>query len=145
MVDLAREGAEEVLVGCDLAGERHGEVGAPVEAAVEGNDAAATREGARDLDAVLDRFCAGGDEDRLLRRVARHQLVELLRQADGDVIGSHHHAGVAELVELCHDSRFHLGVSVAGVHDGNARAEIDVALALDVPELCVQRALGVDR
>jgi len=101
--------------------------------------------GPRDLHRILHRLGAGGDEDRLLRGVARHQLVELLRQAHGHVIGGHHHAGVAELLELCGHRSLHLQMSVARIDDRDPGAEIDVAIAFDVPQLGVARALDVDR
>ena len=65
MVDVGRQRAEALLVGHDLAGQRHAHEGAAVEAAGEGDDAGALGEGARDLDGVLDGLGAGGDEDRL--------------------------------------------------------------------------------
>ena len=42
------------------------------------------------------------------------------------------------------DARHHLRMAVAGVQDGNAAREIDVALALNVPDLAVLGAVDED-
>ena len=65
-VDLGRERPEALLVGLDLAGQRHRHQRAAVEAAVEGDDRRAAGRGAGDLDRVLDGLGAGVEEDRLL-------------------------------------------------------------------------------
>ena len=49
-----------------------------------------------------------------------------------------------KLLELPRDRRLHLRVHVAGVENGDAAREVDVALALHVPELRVGGAIGVD-
>jgi hypothetical protein len=49
-----------------------------------------------------------------------------------------------ETVELLRDRVLHLGVDVAGVENGDAAREIDVALPLHVPELRVGSAVRVD-
>ena len=41
--------------------------------------------------------------------------------------------------------RDHLGMAVAGVEHGDAAGEVDVAVAVDVPELGTFGALGKDR
>jgi hypothetical protein len=145
VVDLWRERAEQVLVGRDLAGERHREARAAVKSAVECDDAAAPRGSTSDLHAVLDGLGPGGDEDRLLRRVARHQLVQLLRQTHRDVVGRHHHAGVAEPVELLGYGLLDPGMPVPRVDHRDTGTEVDVTIALNVPDLGVPGALGVDR
>src|SRR5215472_9333023 len=67
VINLAREGAEAALIGIDLAGERHGHERAAVESADEGDDRRTLSGIAGDLDRVLDRFRAGGEEDGLVR------------------------------------------------------------------------------
>ena len=76
MEDVARHGAEADLVGHDLAGQRHAHEGAAMEAAGKGDDGLAAGGGAGDLDGVLDRFGARGDEDRLLLEIAGQQRVQ---------------------------------------------------------------------
>jgi hypothetical protein len=58
--------AEALLVGLDLAGQRHAHEGPAVEAAAKGDDGIAAGGDAGDLDRVLAGLGAGGDEDRLL-------------------------------------------------------------------------------
>jgi hypothetical protein len=114
-----------------------------VEAARERDDRAALRGIARDFDRVLDGFGARRQEDRLLRRRARRELVQLLGQLDVALVWRHLKAAVRDLFELRRHCRFHVRVEVARVDDGDAAREVDVAPAFDVPELRVLRALGV--
>jgi ParB family chromosome partitioning protein len=141
---VRHHGAEARLVGLHLAGQRHAHEGAAVESAGEGDDGRAAGRGARDLDRVLDRLGAGGDEDGFLPEVARHGLVEALGQPHVIFIGHDLMAGVGEVVELVLDGGDHLGVAVAGVDHGDAGSEVDVAPALHVPDLGILGALGVD-
>ena len=96
MVDVGRERAEALLVGHDLAGQRHAHEGAAVEAAGEGDDGRAAGGGARDLDGVLDRLGAGGEEASSSWR-NRHwrSCVQPLGQRDVALVGHHLEAGVA--------------------------------------------------
>ncbi len=57
----------------------------------------------------------------------------------------HLEADVAERLQLLFDGRDDARVLVAGVDHSDARAEIDVALAVLAPDLGVLGALGVDR
>jgi hypothetical protein len=66
MPDAGRHGAELGLVGHDLAGERHAQQRAAMEAAVEGDDIRAAGIGAGKLDGVLDGFGTRGDEAAFL-------------------------------------------------------------------------------
>ena len=143
--DAAGERAELHLVGNDLAGQRHGEQRAAVEAAVEGDDVAAAGMGAGDLDGVLDGLGAGRHEEGLLLARDGRQRVELLGELDEGLVGHHHEAGVGEAVELLLDAPHDRGMAMAGVEDGDAAGEIDEAAAFDVPDLGVLRRLGEDR
>jgi hypothetical protein len=64
--DIRHHRAEALLVGLDLAGQRHAHEGPAMEAAAKGDDGVAARGDAGDLDRVLAGLGAGGDEDRLL-------------------------------------------------------------------------------
>jgi hypothetical protein len=145
VIDLPREGAEAGLVGHHLAGEGHAHHGAAVEAPLEGDGAAATGVGAGDLDGVLHRLGAGGEEEGALGGGAGHQGIQLLRQLDIAGVGGDLEAGVAELLELLAHRRHHLGVVVAGVEHGDAGGKVDVAVALHVPQLGVVRPVDEDR
>ncbi len=71
--------------------------------------------------------------------------VQPLGQADIGLVGHHLEGGVREALGLLGHRRHHLGVAVAGVEHGDAAGEVDVAAALDVPDLGVLGALGIDR
>ena len=115
-----------------------------MEAAGEGDDRRAAGGVAGDLDGVLDRLGAGGDEDRLLVELAGQHAVQPLGQPHIALVGHDLMAGVGETVELRLDRRDHLRVAVAGVDDGDAGREVDVAAALDIPDLGVLGAIGID-
>ena len=141
VVDVAREGPELGLIGQDLAGQAHGQQGAAVEGAVEGDHGAAPGIGAGDLDRVLHRLGAGIHEQRLGVR-DRHQAVQALGQFDIAVIGHDLEGGVGEALFLRGHGGHHLGVAVAGVEHGDAAGEVHVAAAVDVPDLRVVRPVG---
>src|SRR6185437_3680505 len=57
----------------------------------------------------------------------------------------HLEAGVHQLVELTSHRISHLRMNVSRVENGDARGEIDVAASLDIPDLGVGGAVGVNR
>ncbi|MNQ55387.1 hypothetical protein D3C85_694810 [compost metagenome] len=116
-----------------------------MEAALEGDGAAAAGVGAGYLDGVLHRLGAGGEEEGTLGGRARHQGVELLGKLDIARVGGDLEAGVAELLELLAHGGDHLGVVVAGVEHGDAGGKVDVAVALHVPQLGVLGPVDEDR
>ena len=61
------------------------------------------------------------------------------------VVGRDREAGMGEGVELLLDALHHRGMAVAGIDDGDAAGEIDVAAALDVPHFGILGARGHDR
>ena len=144
MEDIGRHGAEADLVGHDLAGQGHAHEGAAMEAAGKGDDRLAAGGVAGDFDRVLDGLCAGGDEDRLLVELAGQHAVQPLGEAHIALIGHDLVAGMGEAVELRLDRLDHLRMAVAGVDHRDARREVDVAAALDVPDFRVFGAIGVD-
>jgi hypothetical protein len=115
-----------------------------MEATGEGDDRRTAGGVAGDLDGVLHRLGAGGDENRLLVEPAGQHAVQPLRQPHIALIGNHLVAGVGKAVELRLDGLDHLRVAVASVDDGDARREVDVAATLDIPDLRVFGAVGVD-
>ena len=104
VIDLRQHRPEACLVRLHFAGEADAGERAAVEAAGEGDDRGALRMEARNLDRVLDRLGAGAEEDRFLGRLARRQLVELLRERDVAFVGRDLEAGVHEAVELARDA-----------------------------------------
>ena len=118
-----------------LAGrEGHRAHGAPVEGAGEADEVGAPRVIARQLDGRLDGLGAGIGQERHRGLVERRHLVQLLGQFD--------HLGVVEvrgdvdeLRGLLLDGLDHLGMRVPGGCDGDARHEIQKAIAVHVPDL----------
>jgi hypothetical protein len=105
-----------------------------VEGAVEDEDAAPARGGARDLDRVLDRLGARVDEDRLRRGLARPELVELLGHVDVALVGADHEALVQVAVDLLVDRPHDRRVPVPEVLAGDAAGEVEVLPAFRVPD-----------
>ena len=142
--DFRRERSETRLVGRDLAGESHRQQRTAVEGAAETDDPGAAGVHAGNLHRILHRFGAGRDEQRLLRRLARRERVQFLGEGNGRLVRRHHEAGVAEAVELLADRGLHARVQMASVQHGDARPEVDVAAAFDVPELRIRGPVHVD-
>ena len=138
-------GPELLLVRADLAGQAERHQRPPVIAAGERDHARPAGRRAGDLDRVLDRLGAGGEEDRLLREVAGRQRVQPLRERDIGLVGDDLEARVGEALGLGVGRGHDLGMAVPGVEDRDAAGEVDVAPALDVPELGVLGPLGIDR
>ena len=145
VIDLRQHRPKAGLVGMHLAGETHACERAAVEAARERDHGRAPGMEARDLDGVLDRLRAGGQEQGLLGTGARGERVQLLGEGDVALVGRHLEAGMHEVFQLPCDRLLHLRVQVAGVEYRDAAGEVDIAPALDVPDLGVGGTLGVHR
>ena len=68
-----------------------------------------------DLDRVLNRFCAGVDEEGPFLVGARSELVQLLADLHVALVRSHLKTGVRELPDLIGDRLYDLGRAVADV------------------------------
>ena len=112
--------------------------------AAEGDDAGALGGGAGDLDGVLRRLGPGGEEHGLGRALEGGELVEPLAERDIGLIGQHLEGRMGEALELLARRGHHLGVAVAGIEHRDAAGEVDIALALDIPDLGVLRPRGID-
>jgi len=51
---------------------------------------------------------------------------------------------MGEFGHLTGNSRHHLGVAVPGVDHGDAGGKVDIAVALDIPDFAVERAICID-
>ena len=115
-----------------------------MEGPAKGDDCVAAGGDAGDLDRVFHRFGAGGHEDGFLREITRNDGVQTLGQTDVMFIGQHLMAGVREFRQLFGDRIHHLGVAMPGVDHCDASGEVDIAVALDVPNFGVERTVDVD-
>ncbi len=145
VVNARRRDAELPPVRHDLAGQGHGERGAAVKAAGEGDDASPASSGAGDLDGVFDSFRTGRKQDRLRFAGEWGDGVEPLANRDIGLIGHHLKGGMRIGLELTGDGRHHLGVAVAGVEHGDAAGEIHEAPPLNIPDFRTLGAGGIDR
>ena len=141
VIDLGRKRPEAPLVRHDLAGERHGHERAPVKAAGECDHRRPLGVVARDLDGVLHRLGAGRQEQGFFREIARGERVQPLGQPHVGFIGRHVKTGVRKGLRLLRDGGHDLRVTVTGVEHRDSGGEIDIAPAIDVPQL---RIFGLD-
>ena len=144
VVDAGWRWPEGALVGRHLAGHRGGQQRPAVETAGEGDHARPAGRGARDLHRILGRLGAGGEQDRLRRSGERRERIQALGKGDIAFIGRDLEGGVREPGHLSLGCGDHLGVTVTDVEHRDAAGEVDIAAALDVPQLGVVRAVGVD-
>ncbi|SVK46432.1 Uncharacterised protein [Acinetobacter baumannii] len=139
----AGEWAKAQFVRRHFAGQRHGHIGAAVEAAAEGDQARTAGVSAGDLHRVFHRFRAGGEESGFTRTGDRRALVDALRQRNiafvrNDLIG-----GMGEGLQLLFNGGDHLRVTVPGVQHGDPRSKVDHFFAFHIPQRGVLCALGV--
>src|ERR1700732_1298819 len=113
VVYLRQHRSEAGLVGLHLAGEADARQRAAVEATRERDHGRALGMKARDLDGVLHRLRAGGQEYGLLGTGARGERAQLLGEGDVALVRGHLKAGMYELFQLPRDRLLHLLVHVA--------------------------------
>src|ERR1700719_4290494 len=102
---------------------------------VEGDDRLALREGAGELDGVLDGFRAAVEEDRLLRPGSRRHVDQAAADLDVVLVRGHVKAGVQKLAVLLPEGGDDLRMAMPDVEGFDAAREVDVLLAVDVPDL----------
>ena len=132
MVDVGHHGAEASLVRQHFASQRQAHQRAAVEGALEGDDARAASRKACNLDGVLHRFDAGGEEGSLGRAINRGQCVDAFSQRNRAFVGHDLVGGVREVRQLLLHGSHDAVVAVAGVEHRNAGGEVDVLVAFDV-------------
>jgi hypothetical protein len=140
-VHRRQERAVALLVGRLRGRQGGGAQGAPVEAALEGDDAGPTGGAAGQLDGAVDRLGPAVAQEHLGVVEERRQLGDGLRGLDVRLV-LEHHGRVQEALDLPVDGVEHARVPVAGVRDGDAGAEVEVAPAFDVPHPAALGAVG---
>ena len=137
VIDLGRKRSEPPLVRHDLAGERQGHERASVKAAGEGDHRRTLGVIARDLDGVLHRLRTGRQKHRFFGEIPGGESVQPLRQPHVRFIGRHVKTGVCKGFRLLRNGRHHPRVTVSGVEYRDPGGKIDIAPAVDVPQLRV--------
>ena len=138
-VDLGCEGAETVLVGHRLGGQRHREVGTPVVGVVERHHRLFAGVTAGDLDGVLDGFGAGVEQRGAFLIAPRCEPVEGFGDRDVPLVGRDHETGVGEVRGLVADGRDDPGGGVTDRGDRDSGAEVDEPVAVDVLDDATER------
>ncbi len=142
--DVGGEGADPGAQRPVLAVEGQAQQSAAVEAVLEADDAAPLGEGAGELDGVLDGLGAAVEERGFARALEAGGFHQLAADLEIPRIGADVEAGVQELARLLAQGGHHLRVAMADVDGADAPGEIDVSLAVGVPNGGVVRPLGDD-
>ena len=108
----------------------------PWKRAGEGDDALPSGMGTRDFYRVFRGFRAGREKDRL-GVLDRGERIQPLGQFDVILIPGHLKRDMGEFFALRAYGRHHRGVAMAGIGHCDAGAEIDIAVALNIPDLAV--------
>ncbi|MNI25835.1 hypothetical protein D3C73_795110 [compost metagenome] len=135
VIDLGGEGAEILFVRLAHARQGHAEQGAAVEATAKGNHRRAVGVAPGDLHRVFHGFGAGGEQHAFVVRIATDQLVQPRRHLDVVFVGHHLEAGMGNFADLAADCLDHLRMVMAHIEDADAADEVQVALAIDIPQL----------
>ena len=115
-----------------LASERQSHHGAPVKCIFECNHSGAASMRAGNLDRVFDSFCAGVQQNGLLRKLAGSDLIQPLREADIVLVWRDLRACMEKVMQLRFDRRNHRLVTMAGIDTANAAGEIEKAIAVHI-------------
>lgn len=116
-----------------------------MEAAREGDDAGAAGGSPGDLDGVLGGFRPSREESGLDGTGDRNERIQPLGQCDVELVHHHLEAGMGEALHLLLDRSDDPGMAVARVDHRNATGKVDLAFALDIPQLRVAGAGSRER
>ncbi len=144
-IDIRRERAKILLIGLAHTGQGHAQQRTPVKGAVESDHAGAIGVRASDLNRVLYRLCAAGKEDALVGFLAADQLIKPLRQLDIARIGHHLKTGVGDQAQLTRYRIDHRRMVVPDVEHADTADEVEITVALDVPDFAAPGALNHQR
>ena len=103
-----------------------------MEGALEADHRVPAREGARELDGVLDRLGAGVEERGLERPADRHPGEQALGQRGVVLVGHDREVGVAEVLQLLLRRLDDLRMRVADVQAADAACEVDEGVPVEV-------------
>src|SRR5271157_5880430 len=139
-VDLWCERSKASFVGCNFAGERHGEKGAAVECVFKRDNGRPFGVGACDLDGVLDGFSAGIDKHGFFWTTDGSESIQFFGERDVGLVRSYAKAEMEETVDLIVKGLGDERMAVSNVQAANATRKIEVTIAVDVFD---PRALGL--
>ena len=140
-VDLWRERTERLLVRVGFRGQRHCERGATVVGVIECDDGGLARSGAGDLDGVLNGFCTRVQQYGAGWARDRGELVEFFSNLNIRLVWGHHEARVGEVRDRFLDRGHDLRVRCTHGGHGDAGAEVDEAVTVNVFD---DAAVGAD-
>ncbi|MNT11758.1 hypothetical protein D3C71_1454450 [compost metagenome] len=139
----SREWPKAQFVRRHFAGQRHGHVGAAVEAAAEGDQTRTASVGAGNFDGVLYRFRPRGEERGFTWPFDRRTLVDALGQRNVAFVRDNLVSGMGEGLQLLLNGSDHLRVAVSGIQYGDTGGKIDNFIPFDIPQRGVLGAFGV--
>ena len=116
-----------------------------MEGALEDHDALTLLMGAGDVDGGLDCLGPGVHQDRLLREIARSELVEALGHLDERLVGRDDRAHVDQLGGLLLEGRHDPLRSVANRQDPDAAGQVDELIAVDIDHHGAMSRIDADR
>ena len=103
----------------------------------KGNDSIASGGGASDLDGIFDGFGPGRKEDGLGRTFYRRQGIEPFCKLNIGFIGHDLEGSMGKGLQLRLDGGYYLRVAMAGIQNGDAAGEIDIAPAISIPDFSI--------
>jgi len=133
-VNIRQKGAKTLLVRVSLAGQRHAQHGAAMKSVFDRDDRGTPGESARDLHRVLDCFCSAVDQERLLSKFARRELVKLLRHLHITFVASDLKAEMEKRIQLGTKSTEHPRIALANVAAADTAAQVEEAVAVYILE-----------
>ncbi|MNG90181.1 hypothetical protein D3C79_490690 [compost metagenome] len=145
VIDRPRQVTDTLLVRGDLAVEVQGGQGTAMESTVEGDDRAFAGGAAGHFKGVFRRFRAAVGEHAGQRVAHRHELAEALHQLQVRTMGRSVECVVGQARGLGLDRFDHGRVAVTQVEYADAADEVDVTLAVGVPDLRILAMGKCDR
>src|SRR5208283_7139 len=139
-VDLWCKRSKASLIGCNFAGERHGEKRAAVECVFKRDYGRPFGVGACDLDGVFDGFGAGIDKHGFFWSTDRSEGIQFFGERDVGLVRSYPKAEMEETVDLIVKGIGDERMAVSNVQAANATRKIEVTIAIDVFD---PRAMGL--
>ena len=133
MENIGHHRAKAFFIRRDFACEAHAHKSAAMKTTAKSDDSVSAGGDAGDFYRIFDSFCTRGDKNGFFVELAWDECVQAFGQFD--IIGIRHNlvAGVGKGVNLGFKCCNYFGVAMACIDYGNARCEVDVPCAFDIP------------